>query len=64
MRNPSSDRRCFIGGSDARMIMGNDHGSMNFASKIVCVLSMIPSSVAAIHRFTGCCTCRWILVIV
>jgi len=28
MRNPSSDRRCFIGGSDARMIMGNDHDAL------------------------------------
>jgi len=28
MRNPSSDRRSFIGGSDARMIMGNDHDAL------------------------------------
>jgi predicted phage-related endonuclease len=28
MQNPSSDRRCFIGGSDARMIMGNDHDAL------------------------------------
>jgi predicted phage-related endonuclease len=28
MRNPNSDRRSFIGGSDARVIMGNDHDAL------------------------------------
>jgi len=28
MRNPDSDRRSFIGGSDARVIMGNDHDAL------------------------------------
>jgi predicted phage-related endonuclease len=28
MRNPNSDRRSFIGGSDARVIMGNDQDAL------------------------------------
>ncbi len=58
-RNPA-DRRYFIGGSDARTIMGseNDHGSMNLASNTAPVASTMPSRVAAIQRTTGCCTRR------
>src|SRR5580704_19397808 len=36
----------------------NDHGSMNLASKTAPVPSTTPSSVAAIHRTTGCRTRR------
>ena len=31
----------------------NDHGSMNLASNTASISWILPSSVAAIHRFTG-----------
>jgi len=37
----------------------NDQGSMNLASKTAPEPSTMPSSVAAIHRFTGWKTRRW-----
>jgi hypothetical protein len=40
----------------------NDHG-MNLASKTAPVGSTMPSSVAAIHLMTGCCTRCWMSLI-
>ena len=37
----------------------NDQGSMNLASNTASTPSTMPSSVAAIQRFTGCWTQRW-----
>src|SRR6516164_3950492 len=37
----------------------NDHGSMNLASNIDSVSSMMPSRVAAIHGMAECLTRRW-----
>src|SRR5262245_28681802 len=40
----------------------NDHGSMNLASNIASVSSMMPSRVAAIHGMAECLTRRWMSV--